>query len=355
MVCRAKKIVESFEKFKIDAVLIKNFENIRYLSGFTGSSAMLLITKGENFLLTDFRYVEQAKRESPDFDIIKIDDYYDEILEIIKKHNIKKLGFESAFVSYDQYEKMKKKMKNVILIPTKEIVEQFRVIKDDSEVEIIKQAVDIADRSWGEIIKRIKVPMKEIELAVELEFIMRKLGAQGRAFEIIVASGYRGSLPHGTASSKIMEHGDMVTVDFGAKHRGYNSDMTRNFVIGEQNKRQCEIYEIVLEAQLAGIDKAKSGVYAFEIDKACRDIISSYGYGDYFGHGTGHGVGLNVHEAPRVSQKEKDTVLEPGMIITIEPGIYIPDWGGVRIEDMVLITSGGCEVLTKSEKGLLQI
>ena len=347
---RIKKVIESFEKFKIDAVLIKNLENIRYLSGFTGSSAMLLITKGKNFLLTDFRYIEQAKHESSGFDIIKVDDYYDALLTLVKKFNIKKLGFESAFVSYEQYEKIKKIIEDIVLIPTKEIVEQFRMIKDDSEIEIIKQAVSIADKSWNEIIKRIEAGMTEVELAIELEFIMRKFGAESKAFDIIVASGFRGALPHGVASNKIIEHGDMVTIDFGAKYKGYNSDMTRNFIIGKPTKKQLAIYEIVLEAQLAGIDKAKPGVYAFEVDKACRDIIKRYGYSDYFGHGTGHGVGLSVHEAPRVSQKEKSTVLEPGMIITIEPGIYLPDWGGVRIEDMILITSGGCEVLTKAKK-----
>jgi len=352
---RIKKVIESFEKFKIDAVLIKNLENIRYLSGFTGSSAMLLITKGKNFLLTDFRYIEQAKHESSGFDIIKVDDYYDALLTLVKKFNIKKLGFESAFVSYEQYEKIKKTIEDIVLIPTKEIVEQFRMIKDDSEIEIIKQTVSIADKSWNEIIKRIEAEMTEVELAIELEFIMRKFGAESKAFDIIVASGFRGALPHGVASNKIMKHGDMVTIDFGAKYKGYNSDMTRNFIIGKPTKKQLAIYEIVLEAQLAGIDKAKPGVYAFEVDKACRDIIKRYGYSDYFGHGTGHGVGLSVHEAPRVSQKEKSTVLEPGMVITIEPGIYLPDWGGVRIEDMILITSGGCEVLTKAKKNLVQI
>lgn len=227
------------------------------------------------------------------------------------------------------------------------------MIKDETELGLMRRAAEIADQAFAEVLPLVKPGVAERDLAAELEYRMKRLGAEGPAFETIVASGFRSSLPHGRASEKRIEHGDFVTFDFGAIYRGYCSDMTRTVVVGEPTEKQREIYGIVLEAQRRGVAACRAGITGKELDAVCRSYIAEKGYGEAFGHGTGHGVGRFIHEGPKVSLRGENDRLEAGMVVTIEPGIYLPGWGGVRIEDMVLVTETGCEPFTKTPKDLL--
>lgn len=352
---RLKKLRDLLVDNKIDALLVTSASNRRYITAFTGSAGYALITKDNAFLITDFRYIDQAKVQTKDFEVIKHDGLInDTLLELLIKYNVNRLGFEQDFVTFSSYQRFSEKFSKVKLIPTTQIIEKLRMIKDDDEIKLIKRATAVADEAFSYILNFIKPNIKEKDISLALEYKMRELGAEGISFTSIVASGYRSSLPHGAASDKIVKLGEFVTMDFGAIYNGYVSDMTRTVVVGQPSEKQKEIYNIVLEAQLFGVNNIKAGMTGKEADALTRDIINKYGYGEYFGHGTGHGIGLDVHEGPTVSSRS-DTVLVPGMIVTIEPGIYIPDFGGVRIEDDVLITESGREVLTKSNKDLIII
>ena len=353
---RLNRLRKSFDEHNIEAMLITGPENRRYLSGFTGSAAKLMIDQKSAYIFVDFRYVEQAKAQCPDFTVVQIgDDYFEKLNQCLNQDNVTKLGFETDLVTYESYRRHSEKLAGVQLIQVKNITEKLRMIKDEQEIDIIRRSVDIVDRAWAELVQQIKPGITEKEVALELEFLMRRQGAEGRAFDFIVASGERGALPHGVAADKQILSGEAVTVDCGAVYQGYHSDMTRNFIFGQPNQKQLEIYQIVLEAQLAGLEAVRPGVPAAEVDKAARDVIKKYGYGDYFGHGTGHGVGLAIHEGPRVSFQEKELLLEPGMVITVEPGIYLPGWGGIRIEDTVLVTAAGYQILTQTPKQQLLV
>lgn len=353
---RVMRLREKMSNHGIDALLVNKPENRRYLSGFAGSTANLLIAQDTSYILTDFRYVEQAKEQCPDFTVVQTgDDYYHKLKHCVQQSGVKKLGFETDFLTHEKYDKLTKELEDIQTIPVKDITEGLRMIKDAGEIELICRAVNLADDAWGMLLPTVKPGITEIEVSLELEFIMRRLGAQGAAFEFIVASGPRGAMPHGVASDREIKPGDMVTIDFGAVYKGYRSDITRNFVLGQPQPKQLEIYNIVLEAQLEGIRAVKPGVPASHVDDAARKVIEHYGYGQHFGHGTGHGVGLAIHEGPKVSVQGSNTLLQPGMVITIEPGIYLPGWGGVRIEDMVLVTENGYEILTGTPKDQLPV
>ncbi|MBM7855474.1 Xaa-Pro aminopeptidase [Desulfohalotomaculum tongense] len=353
---RVKKLQQILDRYNIEAMLISKPENRRYISGFTGSAGTLLIDKQNAYLFTDFRYVEQVKEQCPGFKVIQIgDDFYQKLLHLLQKSGVSRLGFETHYVTYESYDKMAGELSGVQLVPVKDIAEELRLIKNSEELQLIEKAVDITDRAYSEMLQLVKTGMTEKELALELEFIMRRLGAQGRAFDFIVASGPRGALPHGVASDRVIQPGDMVTIDCGAVYKGYHSDMTRNFVLGKADEKQQEIYNIVLEAQVAGIEAVRPGVPAASVDLAARGVIERYGYAQNFGHGTGHGVGLAIHEGPRISFQEQELILKPGMVLTVEPGIYLPGWGGVRIEDIVLVTENGCRILTKTPKNQLPV
>lgn len=334
-----------------------NPANRRYLSGFTGTAGVVLITAKEAYLVTDFRYIEQAQRQAEGYTIVRhTHDMLTKLAELITKERIHKLGFEQDHLSFGQYRLFKEALQesSCQLEPTSGLVEKLRLTKDEQEIELIKKAVQIADHTFEHILKFLKPGLTEREVANELEWTMRKLGATSSSFDIIVASGARSALPHGVASDKVIEEGDMVTLDFGAVYQGYVSDITRTVAIGEPHPKLKEIYEIVLEAQKRGVAHIKAGLSGREADAICREYIASHGYGEHFGHSTGHGIGLDVHEGPTLSTKS-ETILQAGMIVTVEPGIYIPGLGGVRIEDDVLITEDGNEVLTQSPKELLCI
>jgi len=344
---------ENILKQNLDAVLITKPTNIRYLSGFTGSSGFLLITKTTDLLITDFRYVQQAAGQAKEYKIIRQDaDIYKTLKELFDYNQIKRAGLEKEVVTLAVFEEYTKRLPGAEFVPISDPCEQMRAIKSEHEIDTVKKAVEIADRAFLHIRNYLATPgQTENEIALELEFFMHRMGAERKAFDTIVASGERASMPHGTASGKVIEHGDLVTLDFGAVYDGYHSDMTRTLVIGQPDKKQAEIYELVLEAQNAVLERIRPGMRANEADSLARKIIERAGYAENFGHGLGHAVGLDIHEGPRLSPRD-ETVLQPGMILTIEPGIYLDGWGGVRIEDMIVLTAHGCEVLTKSPKEL---
>lgn len=306
---------------------------------------MTILTEKEAFFLTDFRYKTQAEEEvNSNFEIREFKKIIDSISEIAKPLNLKTIGFE-PHLPYSTYQELHSKFNSASLTPVKNIVEDVRMVKEPSEVEFIKKAIGIIDRAFKGMEKIMKAESKENEIAIEMEYKLRKEGAEGIPFDIIVASGERGALPHGIASDKIIKDGELVIMDFGSRYMGYNSDCTRTLSVGKMDERQKDIYRLVLDAQREAIKSIKPGLKVSEIDSKARQFIIEKGYGENFGHSTGHGIGLEVHENPRIAEGQDDIIKE-GMVFTVEPGIYIHGWGGVRIEDMVLVTKDGCEVLT---------
>uniref|UniRef100_UPI0038CBF7B4 M24 family metallopeptidase n=1 Tax=Anaerosolibacter carboniphilus TaxID=1417629 RepID=UPI0038CBF7B4 len=350
---RLTRFRELLREKNIDGAIIYKLENRRYLSGFTGSSGYVVITLNSAYFITDFRYVEQASRQCAGFEVLEHTNQKP-LHTILTGFNINTMGFEDDFVTYAQYKEFSDKLEHTKMVPLEGALNNLRKIKYEEEIAKIERAAQIADSAFDHILKFIKIGMKETEVALELENFMKKQGASGLSFDSIVASGIRSSLPHGVASDKIIEEGDFVTLDFGCIYEGYCSDMTRTIVIGKASEKQKEIYSIVLDAQLKALEAIKPGVTGVEVDKIARDIITEKGYGDYFGHGLGHGVGLEIHESPRLSPLGHDT-LKPGMIVTDEPGIYLPGFGGVRIEDLVVVTETGYRTLSKSPKGLIEL
>ncbi len=341
-------------KNNLDAVIVKKLENVYYFSGFTGTTGMLLITKKGEYLLTDFRYIEQANGEAANYKVINcVKNVYTAIIEILEQDQSLNVGFEGEYFTYNDYFKLNKLKKN---LKYKNInLDELRSIKDEEEIAHLRKAVNIADRAFEHILSYIKPGRSEIEVAVELEIFMRRLGSQKNAFSTIVASGIRGALPHGVATEKIINEGELVTLDFGAVYKGYHSDITRTICVGPVEEKQQQLYDFVLQAQLLGVKTLKPGVSGQFVDEVVRRYIMNGGYGQFFGHGLGHGVGLEIHEFPRLSPASMCDSLKPMMVVTVEPGVYLPGWGGIRIEDTVMVTTEGCEVLTKSSKHLIEI
>ncbi|MFJ7826763.1 M24 family metallopeptidase [Psychrobacillus sp. NPDC096623] len=349
---KLSKLRAALEENGVDALLITNGHNRRYMTGFTGTAGVAIISKTDAVFITDFRYTEQAASEIKDFRIVQhTKTMMEEIATQITDMGINTLGFEKSDVTYSDFELYKQAIQ-ADLVPLSGLVEKIRLIKTDEEISIIKAACRIADEAFEHIVNYIKPGMTELEVSNELEFFMRKKGATSSSFDTIVASGTRSALPHGVATNKVIEEGDFVTLDFGALYNGYISDTTRTLAVGEPSDQLKEIYQVVLDSQLLALEKVKPGMTGKEADAIARDYIASKGYGEAFGHSLGHGIGLEVHEGPGLSFRS-DIVLEPGMVITIEPGIYLPNIGGVRIEDDALVTENGLEKLTHSTKELL--
>lgn len=340
------------EEQQLDALLITNPYNRRYMTNFTGSSGVAIVSKNDAVFITDFRYMAQANEQLTGFRIVQhAGTIIHEVANQVKEMKIATLGFEKEHLSYCQFEMYSEHVQTKI-IPVAGLVEKLRLIKTPEEIQILKQAAVIADAAFIYICSVIKAGKTELEIANELEFYMRKQGATSSSFDIIVASGERGALPHGVASDKVIETGELVTLDFGALYNGYISDITRTVAVGEPTAKLREIYDVTLQAQRLGVERIKAGMTGIEADAITRGYITSKGYGDAFGHSTGHGIGMEVHEAPALSFRS-ETVLLPNMTVTVEPGIYLPGIGGVRIEDDIIITENGNERLTKSTKELL--
>jgi len=350
---KLEKIRQRFKELSIDGLLITSSYNRRYMTGFTGTAGVVVISGDKAVFITDFRYTEQAAKEVEGFEIVQhTGPIIEEVANQVEKLGIKRLGFEQDSLTYQLFSSYKEALKSSEFIPVSGAVEKLRLIKSPAEIKILKEAAEIADAAYKHILTYIKPGLKEIDVANELEFFMRKNGAVSSSFDIIVASGYRSALPHGVASEKEIEKGDFVTLDFGAYYKGYCSDITRTFAVGEPSDELKKIYSIVLEAQLRGMSGIKPGLTGKQADALTRDYIKEQGYGEYFGHSTGHGLGMEVHEGPALSFKS-DTVLEQGMVVTVEPGIYVAGLGGVRIEDDTVITEKGNESLTHSPKDLI--
>lgn len=353
---RLQKLENSLDDLQIDAVIIRDTYNRRYISGFTGSNAYIYISRNMKKLLTDFRYTEQAGKQCPDFDII---DYtknglLETLNDIIVQDKAKKIGFEDETISYKEYITYKEGLNNVELVTIGDTVEKIRMIKDEEELKCIGKAAAIGDLAYKHILEFVKPGVTEKEVALEIETCMKKNGAENLSFDTIVASGINSSKPHAEPTDKKIEEGDFVTLDFGCIYKGYCSDMTRTFVVGKASDKQKEIYNIVLEAQLKALEAVKAGCVGKEIDKIARDIITEKGYGDNFGHGLGHSVGLFIHEEPRFSYTD-DNVFTENMVVTVEPGIYVPGFGGVRIEDLVCVTKDGIINFVSSPKQLIEL
>lgn len=347
---RVIRLREALELQNLEAILITGEVNRRYLTGFTGSSGYVLITGQRAYLLTDFRYMVQASEQAVGFEIVEhAASVTDTLKELLQAGQISRLGFEEENVMYSTYRNYETELSPCQLIPVAGLVEGLRVFKDDEELAIMKQAADLADRTFHHMLGILRPGVTELDMALELEVFMRKNGATSSSFETIIASGERSALPHGVASERVIKGNEFVKMDFGALLNGYCSDITRTVVLGTPSDKHREIYDIVLEAQLHTLEFLRPGMTGREADALARDVITRYGYGDQFGHSTGHGLGMEVHEAPRLS-KLSDTVLQPGMVVTVEPGIYLPGFGGVRIEDDVVITENGIRRLTESTK-----
>ena len=347
---RVKNIRKIMELNNLDAFLVTSMQNIKYLSNFTGTTGKVLITKDHQYFLTDFRYLSQASSQCEGYEIVNVGYEYAENLE--KIINNATVGFEGNVMTYDEYKHFEATCKSILFKSVS--LDELRMIKDEEEINKIIKANEISLEALDYVLENILIPNKttEIELRRALETKMNELGASGPSFDLIIASGVRSSLPHGVASDKIIEEGDFLTIDFGCYYKGYVSDITRTFAVTKlPGEELVKIYDIVLKAQLLGVEAIKPGIKISEVDKVVRDYITEQGYGEYFGHGTGHGIGIEIHEEPYV-RGNRETVLEPGMVITVEPGIYLPNIGGVRIEDDVLVTETGYKVLTNYEKEL---
>lgn len=325
--------------------------NLRYLSGFTGSSAFLVITPTKAWILTDFRYVEQAQKEAPNFELVRHRPKVSEsIAEILRQESMRRVGFEADKLPVALFQAWTDAFA-ATLKPLDGLIEQLRLIKTDSEIDAIRAAAKVAGEALTGVIPGL-AGKRENDIALELEWAMRQGGAEAVAFSTIVASGERGSMPHGRPTQRVIQKGELVTIDFGARVNGYHSDETVTLATGPVSDELAHIFAIVAKAQKAGIGAVRPGAKSHEVDAAARTVIEDAGYGEYFGHGTGHGIGLEVHEAPFAHplRPGTDQVLEAGMTITVEPGIYLPGKGGVRIEDTLVVTDTGAEYLTRVPK-----
>ena len=350
---RVDALRKELRKKNLDAFISSHLPNICYLTGFTGSNALLVITHEVSLFLTDFRYNEQMQTEvTADEKIIG----KGSLIEFGTKKKIfqhlKKIGVEKEHLSISDYEALGKSVKNKKLVVTQNIVENLRSVKDADEIGLLARAVEISDSVFKKIIGILKPGVSELDVSAEISNLHKKLGAEGDAFETIVASGERGSLPHGRATEKKIASSEFVTLDFGCVYRGYHSDMTRTVAVGKPSNEMKKIYQIVLDAQQKASDAVRENIPAKKIDSIARNHIASFGYGKYFGHSLGHGVGMEIHEQLRLSQISKE-ILRAGNVVTVEPGIYLPKRFGVRIEDIVVVRNNGAEILTTSPKELI--
>lgn len=346
------RVERLFENIEADcAVLISGGANVFYYSGFTSEDAYLLITRSDRYIITDSRYFIQARLEASDFEIADISKGWKYVFNDISENTV---CFEENNITFAEYEKISACAEKKRFIPKQKEIDAPRRIKDKKEIELIAAAEHLGDMAFSHILEVLNTGMSEREIALELEMYMRGMGADGLSFETIAASGVRSAMPHGTASDKTTEKGDLLTLDFGCVYKGYCSDMTRTVVFGNPTAEQSEIYSLVLAAQTAALDFIRPGVSCAEADNAARRVIQEGGHGAEFTHSLGHSVGTEIHENPVFSPKSKDILCE-GNVMSVEPGIYIDGWGGVRIEDLTAVIDGKIVNLTKSPKELIVI
>ena len=342
-------INDILKKKNLEAIIITSPENLYYFSGFTGGEGLLVFTPEKKYIIVDGRYTIQAKEQTKDFEVIeyKISPY-----KIIADMRFDKIGFEDKTISYNSFKMMSRAMPAVTTIGVSDELNEFRKVKNEEECKNIRRAEQIGDMAFEHILPFIKPGITEREIALELEYFMKKQGASALSFDTIIAVGERSALPHANLTDTKVEDGKIVLMDFGCVYNGYCSDMTRTVAVGYADDKTKNIYDTVLNAQLAALSAIKAGMYNKEVDKIARDIIADAGYGDKFNHSLGHGVGLEIHEQPNLSPRSED-ILKKGNVVTVEPGIYVEGFCGIRIEDLVLVTEDGCENFTHSSKDFI--
>ncbi len=356
-IARIERLRAALGENDIDAMLVSSPENRRYLSGFTGSAGYLLISESAQVLITDSRYTEQAEKQASGYRVERMTagQGWKWLPELAHDAGISRVGFEASDVTVAAHSAFRKaiseheKSTGPDLVETSELIDKMRAVKDRGELEILTKAVEVTDRAFEEVSAAVEPGVTEGEIAWEIEKSMREQGAEGLAFETIVAAGPNGALPHHLADETPLQEGHAVVIDMGAKYDGYCADLTRTIVVGEPDDKFAEVYNKVLEAQIEAEERVRPGMTGQEVDAISRVIIADAGYGDNFGHSLGHGVGLAVHEYPRVGPTGDDTI-EDGMAFTVEPGIYLSGWGGVRIEDIVVMENGRARVLSRARK-----
>ncbi|MEP7146467.1 MAG: Xaa-Pro peptidase family protein [bacterium] len=353
---RLEEIKSEFNNLKIDSFLIKHLPNIRYISGFSGSAASILLLKEKNYFVSDFRYKSQSSNEVySDFEIIiYIQNSMLFLKDINEKDSIKRIGFESNFMNYAEVENLRNEFKEIEFVPVDSMIEKIVSRKNEEEIKKTKKAVEITDKTFTELLKIIKPGMTEREVSAHISYLQKMFGADCDSFEPIVASGERSAFPHARPTDKQIQKNELLQLDFGCDVEGMKSDMSRTIAIGDVSDECKKIYSIVKEAQQIALDKVKAGITGKNLDAYARDYIKKEGYGNNFGHGLGHGLGYDIHEKPAMNERS-DYVLEVNNIITIEPGIYIEGMGGVRIEDDVVVKEDGCDILNRSSKDLIII
>ncbi|KLA43814.1 M24 family metallopeptidase [Ligilactobacillus ruminis] len=349
---RVGKLRRKMNEMSVDAYLVTNPSNRYYLSGFTGDDGVLLVTENHRYLITDSRFEEQISHDQPSWEAIITRDYLKTACDLCVKNHVAAMAFENT-ISYAEYDFIDE-LCECDIVPLSGVIEDIRSVKSPEEIDAIKRACEMSGKGYQYVLETIRPQMTELEVSNELDYYMKKNGSEERSFETIVASGERTTWPHGTATTKKIEAGDLVTLDFGYYADGYTSDVTRTFSIGKQSDEAKKIYQIVLEAQQKTIEAVKEGVNGQELDRIGRGYIEDAGYGKYFNHGMGHGIGLDIHELPNVGRTYEE-YMKAGQIITIEPGIYVPGVGGVRIEDDVLVTKNGYEILTDFSRDYTEV
>ena len=350
---RSERLLDLLPEAGVDAALVTNLVNVRYLTGYSGSNGVAVIGREERTFLTDFRYVEQAAVEvDPSFERHRVvQDLLDAVASVLPGGPLR-LGFEDQHLSVRSHAKLRAQLPDrVELVPAGGLVERLRVVKDADEIAAIRAASRLADEAFEQVLAQGLVGRTERDAAIALELAMRELGAQRPSFEPIVAAAGHGALPHAQPRDVVIEPGQLVVIDWGAELDGYCSDCTRTVATGPLDAEAQEAYGVVRAAQLSGLEAVRAGAHGRDVDALARAVIDEAGRGEQFGHGLGHGVGLEVHEAPRLSQRSEDT-LAPGQVVTVEPGVYLPERLGVRIEDLVVVTEQGCEILTQTPKDL---
>lgn len=358
MLSRLERLRVKLEELGLDALIVSRNEDQRYLAGFSGHAdydSVMLISKNDARIVTDFRYVQIAQMQAPSFGLMQLVrgkyEIGDAIYDFARANNVRTIGFESQHVNVYRYKAWQKgaRRAGAKVKVAENLVKELRALKDAEEIEQIRRAVQLTDDAFAHFVRNVRVGMTEKQGAWMIESYFREHGAEGNAFDPIVASGPNAALPHAEPTDRQIQAGEPLTIDIGARLDGYNSDMTRTITLGYATEKFQEIYGIVLKAQKAVEKRARVGMKGKQVDAIARRIITKAGYGDNFGHGLGHGVGRVVHEFPRAGQLYKD-VMQPGMLLTVEPGIYLPDWGGVRIEDLIVFREDGIEILTQATK-----